>query len=119
VRGDFALAASRAHSAHSLNPLSAAPVTQQAAAEEGLRNLVQAYALYIRAVDLEPENPDTWFDLGEFQLLTIHDARGAFDSLNRSYTLDPLGPAGQPGGPLDQARCRAFHRLCNRVRGGA
>lgn len=115
VRGDYVLAAARARSAHSLNPLDADPVTQEAAAEEGLNNAVKAYALYIRAVRLEPENPDTWFDLGQFQLLTLHDPRAAFDSLNRAYTLDPHGAAAERGGLLDQARCQAFQRLCERA----
>jgi predicted TPR repeat methyltransferase len=58
---------------------------------------------YRRATRLQPENPDTWFQLGYYELLEC-DVFPACAALNHAYTLDPFGPTGVPGGPLDQAR---------------
>lgn len=110
VDSRYDVALERARAARSLNPLSVTAVTAEAQAEEGRGNLQEAYDLYVQAVRLEPENPDTWFTLGDFQLQTLRNARAAFDSLNQSYTLDRFGPAAEPGGLLDQARCQAFRR---------
>jgi hypothetical protein len=63
---------------------------------------------------MQPENPQTWLYLGEYQLLRC-DVFPAYRALNNAYTLDPFGPTGVPGGPLDQARAYGEKRAtCRR-----
>ena len=64
---------------------------------------------YRRATRLQPENPDTWVALGRYELC-FGDVFDAYRALNQAYTLDPFGPAGIPGGPLDQARAAVEKR---------
>lgn len=103
-RGDFAAAAAAAEDAHGLNPLSPEPLFRWAVAEEVRGDEAEARRLYVKAVDLQPLDPETWFQLGVFELDAAGDCRAAYTYLNRSYTLDRFGPAGEPGGPLDVAR---------------
>ncbi len=93
-----------ARSAHSWNPLSLEAYRAWALAEDALGNPADALRLYRREVALQPENATTWFDLGQFELEGLRDLCHAYDALNQAYTLDPWGPAGLPGGLLDQAR---------------
>jgi hypothetical protein len=93
-RGDLELAASRAEQAAELNPLAVEPLHVHAAVEEGRGELATAERLYVEAVDLQPRNPQTWYELGRFEF----EARGNLDEalrfLDRSYGLDAYGPAG-------------------------
>jgi predicted TPR repeat methyltransferase len=67
-----------------------------------------------RATRMQPENPDTWVQLGEYQLERC-DVFAAYRALNNAYTLDPFGPTGVPGGPLDRARAYVEKRAtCRR-----
>ena len=52
----------------------------------GRRN-AQALTLYRKARDLEPKNPETWYELGAFELRLSHP-RAAYRDLNHAYTLD-------------------------------
>jgi hypothetical protein len=63
--------------------------------------------LYLQATSLEPRNPETWYQLGLFELNTLDAPQAAYRDLNRSYTLNPFGPLGQPCSPLDIARAKA------------
>ena len=65
-RGRLEQAASSAKSAHSLNPLSIAPLQAWASAEEDAGNLARARELYAQAVDLQPLNWESWYQLGLF-----------------------------------------------------
>ena len=103
-RNDFAAAAEAASGAHDLNPLSTDPLFKGAAVEEIRGNVEAARRLYVEAVDLQPLDPETWYALGSFEFHTARDCRAAYDYLNRSYTIDRFGPAGDKGGPLDRAR---------------
>jgi O-Antigen ligase len=103
-RGDARTSLRAAKEAHSLNPLALDPLWLQAATLASQHRLLPARKLYLDAVSLEPKNAETWFELGAFDLRTYGDARAAYNELNRSYTLNPFGPAGEPCGPLDQAR---------------
>jgi hypothetical protein len=63
---------------------------------------------------MQPENPDTWLQLGEYQL-ELCNVFPAYRALNNAYTLDPFGPTGVPGGPLDRARAYVEKRAtCRR-----
>ena len=94
--------------AHSYDPLSVDALQLEAALEDAANHQLRAERLYRQAVDLEPQNSDTWYALGEFYF-SYGAWRLAYDALNNAYTYDPLGPAGQPCGLLDQARKKAFN----------
>ena len=100
-------ALTEARSAHAFNPLSVEALFAQALVESD----ANALKLYRRARDLEPTNPETWYQLGAFELL-IGRPRDAYRDLNQSYTLDSYGPASLKGGPLDQARCKVDPATC-------
>ena len=69
----------------------------------------QAAALrwYRRAVSLQPENSSTWYALGSYEFF-VGRYKLALHDLDRAYGLDPYGPAGRPGGLLDQARAKVL-----------
>jgi O-Antigen ligase len=97
-------AASDARSAHDLNPLSIDPYRAWAGAEIESGHAAAGLQLYEREVSLQPENSDTWYDLGAFEYQVLRDPCHAYDALNQAYTLDPYGPAGTKGGLLDRSR---------------
>jgi hypothetical protein len=103
-RGDAVGAARAASDARDLNPLALEPLLVQALAAEVAGADDAALRLYREAIDLQPRNGDTHFQLGLYQLETLREPCVAYDALNDAYTLDPRGPAGEPGGPLDRAR---------------
>jgi O-Antigen ligase len=99
--GDFDAAASRAEEASGLNPLAVEPLHVQAAAEELRGDVAAAEQLYADAVDLQPRNPETWYELGRFEFESRRDLGAALRFLDRSYALDAYGPAGPK---LDEVR---------------
>jgi O-Antigen ligase len=100
-------ALTEARSAHAFNPLSVEALFAQALVDSD----ANALKLYRRARDLEPTNPETWYQLGAFELF-IDRPRAAYRDLNHSYTLDSYGPASLKGGALDQARCKIDPATC-------
>jgi tetratricopeptide (TPR) repeat protein len=108
ARADPELAAE----AHSWNPVSVVPLLTEAALEESLGHRGAALRLYRQAVDTQPENPDAWVALGQFQL-AHDDPCGALRSLNEAYALDRYNPViAVKGGALDVARVRAAKVGC-------
>jgi hypothetical protein len=93
-RGDLDAAASRAKDAAALNPLAVEPLHVHAAAEELRGDLATAERLYADAVELQPRNPETWYELGRFEFDARGDLQAAFDYLDHSYALDAYGPSG-------------------------
>jgi tetratricopeptide (TPR) repeat protein len=93
-RGDLDLAADDAADAAALNPLSIEPLHVEALARELNRQLDAAQRLYIEAVDLQPDNPETWYELGRFEFQSRGDLGAALRYLDRSYGLDAYGPSG-------------------------
>jgi hypothetical protein len=88
-RGDLEQAASSAKSAHSLNPLSIAPLQAWASVEEDDGKLARARELYAQAVDLQPLNWASWYQLGLYDREVLgHDAV-ARRELRRALELDP------------------------------
>ena len=85
-------------------------VVRQALVEPDNAKAVQ---LYRRARDLEPTNPETWYQLGAFELY-IKRSRDAYRDLNHAYTLDNFlfGPKKLAGHQLDQARCKVDPATC-------
>jgi tetratricopeptide (TPR) repeat protein len=85
-------AVDRAERARSLNPLAVEPIFAQAVAEEARGSDGEALELYISAVELQPKNSRTWFELGRFEL----DAglrESGIRHLLRSRELDRWGPS--------------------------
>jgi hypothetical protein len=102
-RAGGAEAVAAAARAHRLNPLSVdALLTQALVAPDEER----ALHYYEAATELQPENWQTWYRLGLFQLdlRESPDVCAAYVALNNAYTLDPHGNRWVPGGPLDRAR---------------
>jgi tetratricopeptide (TPR) repeat protein len=108
-RGAAASAASDARSARWLNPLSTDPLYALGDAESAGGRGAAALEHYRDAVRLQPENSSTWYALGSFEFYTGR-YRDALRDLDRAYGLDPYGPAGRPGGLLDQARAKVEGR---------
>jgi len=109
VRNDPGQGLADARSARAFNPLSVDALFLEAILEP---SDAKALELYRRARDLEPTNPETWYQLGAFELRYLERPRDAYRDLNQSYTLDSYGPASLKGGPLDQARCKIDPATC-------
>jgi O-antigen ligase len=103
--GHLAAAGDRADEARELNPLSIEPFWARALAEAEAGEEAAAVADYERAALLQPENSDTWYSLGAYEYRVGRYGR-AYRNLDWAYGLDPWGPAGRPGGLLDQVRAR-------------
>ena len=108
-RGDVPAAVSDARAARWLNPLSTDPLLALGDAESARQDEAAGLAAYRKAVRLQPENSSTWYALGSFEFFTGR-YRVALHDLDRAYGLDPYGPAGRPGGLLDQARAKVEGR---------
>jgi O-antigen ligase len=94
-RGDVEQAADTAESAHSLDPLSVEPLQAWAAAEEAAGRIAKARKLYVRAVDLQPLNWATWYELGRFDSEVLGDEAASRRELGRAHELDPHNPSVQ------------------------
>lgn len=97
-------AADEARTAQGLNPLSLEPLFARARAAERARAPRAAHELYERATGLQPENPESWYQLGIFRYLVLEDECGAYQALNEAYTLDPKSRVWTKGGTLDVVR---------------
>jgi hypothetical protein len=104
-RSEAALSDARA--AHTLNPLATDPLYALGDTEAARHDEEAALRYYRQAVDLQPENSSTWYALGSYEFFTGR-YKEALHDLDRAYGLDPYGPAGRPGGLLDQARAKVL-----------
>ena len=109
----LASALQRALRAKDLNPLAVEPlyaiahVHQRGAAPE------DAEEHYVNAVELQPENPETWYFLGLYEY-NLGRMCAAWTFLNNAYTLDPAGRQWSEGGPLDVALEAVNRGACER-----
>ena len=101
-RGDVEDARDAAELARSLDPLSLDPLFARARVEEDAGEPAAALASYLRAADLQPENPVPWYELGLYEF-SRGDRCSAYVHLNRSYTLDPAGTQWTPHSELVQS----------------
>jgi hypothetical protein len=101
-RGDLPVAADAWNRAHSLNPFSVEPLLLWANAESAAGRIPKAKSLFRQAADVQPENPEVWYQFGRFELDVDKYYKLAYVYLNRSYSLDRFGPATD--GSLDRAR---------------
>jgi tetratricopeptide (TPR) repeat protein len=102
ARKDYAGAAEAARTARSLNPLAVEPLFTEALATGFQRR--DARPLYLRAVELQPENWRTWFELGEYELVAMNALDDAYLDLDKAYSLDPRNVV--VGSQLDLTRKR-------------
>lgn len=102
--GELKAAASSARRAQSLSPLSPEPLFARATIAGLAGDERAAEAFYEQATRLQPENPDTWWELGLFRQLALGNQCSAYFAFNAAYTLDPRGSRFSAGGPLDLAR---------------
>ena len=103
ARGDLDAAEDAAARARALDPLSLAPVFARARVDEARGDDAAALAAYREAVRLQPENPQSWYELGLYEF-DKGDRCSAYVHLNEAYTRDPAGRQWTEGGELDQAR---------------
>jgi tetratricopeptide (TPR) repeat protein len=85
-------AADQADSARALNPFAIDPIFVAAEAAYARGDARKALRLYVRATELQPENWNTWYELGSFEgALKSYD--WAELHLARARELNPFGPA--------------------------
>ena len=104
VAGNTESARDQALWARFFNPLAAEPFLALARVAERQGRVLRAEREYIRAVELQPQNPETWYTAGIFEFEVRDNMCAAFRYLNEAYTLDPVGNQWVDGGPLDIAR---------------
>jgi tetratricopeptide (TPR) repeat protein len=81
--------------AHSLNPLADEPHSVQAEAQYALGNRRRAWELYLQAAEIQPDDKETWFRLGQFEFETLGCPQAALPHLRRFVELDPQGRGGE------------------------
>jgi O-antigen ligase/polysaccharide polymerase Wzy-like membrane protein len=92
--------------AHAYDPLSTDALTEWAAFEQVV-DPRRALQLYRDAVSLEPQNYETWLDLGDFYW-DSHRWAEAYLAYSQSWQDNRYGPTGIPCGRLDQARYKVL-----------
>ena len=97
---DLGAAAASARRAQSLNPLSPEPLYARATVASSAGDNAAAEQFYEQATRLQPENPDTWWELGFFRQIALGNQCSAYFALNAAYTLDPKSSRFTPHGPL-------------------
>ncbi|HEX2303526.1 MAG TPA: O-antigen ligase family protein [Gaiella sp.] len=97
-----------------LNPLAPGALQALALAADADGDRRGAVAWYEKATELQPENPDVWYDLGLYHVVATGDQCAVYQALNNSYTLDPNSSRWIPGGPLDVARDAVDAGACER-----
>jgi hypothetical protein len=102
--GDLARALDEANWARFFSPVSVDPIFAEARVAEAERVQWRAERWYIDAVELQPDNPLTWYTLGIFEFDVRKNLCAAYRYLNNAYTLDPSGNQWVRGGPLDVSR---------------
>jgi hypothetical protein len=90
-RGDLSAARKDAKRARWLNPLALDPLRAEAAVAEAQARGQDALELYVKAVELQPENWQSWYELARFeQAVGLRDA--AMRHATRAAQLDPKNP---------------------------
>jgi len=101
IRGESATAFADARDARAADPLALQPLLLLSAFARDAGDLPGARRELLAAVDLQPENANSWLALGSFDLTEGHPKR-ALPSLKRAYALDPTVPV--TGEALTHAR---------------
>ena len=103
-----------ANRARRLNPLSLEPLQVRALVADAAGDDAAAVAWYEKATQLQPDNPDAWYDLGLYLAIATGDQCAAYAAFNHSYTLDPKSSRWVEGGPLDVARDAVNNGACEK-----
>ena len=101
---DYDARAGPAERGASLNPLLARAHLRARPDRGAPGRRARGQARYVDAVELQPENPETWYALGLYEYEVIRDLCAAHEYFERAFALDPVGNQWVPGGPLDVAR---------------
>jgi O-Antigen ligase len=104
VAGNTDSARDQALWARFFNPLSPEPFFALARVAERQGLVLRAEREYRHAIELQPENPETWYTAGIFEFEVRDNMCAAYRYLNEAYTRDPVGNQWVDGGPLDIAR---------------
>jgi hypothetical protein len=91
--GKPASALASAESARGLNPLSVEPLRAEANARVLAGDVAGAGIALAEAVGVQPDNPETWYELGAFELQIAKRPEVAIEPLVRAAELDPHGDA--------------------------
>ena len=91
-RGDPEAAREAADRARSLNPLAIEPIHAAALAEEQRRRRQEALELYVEAVELQPENSETWYQLARYEA-SVGLRNEAIKHVGQAQALDPKNEA--------------------------
>ena len=87
TRGDAGAALADARTAADSDPVSVDPLWEQSAIYSALGNQTAARSQLVQATSLQPDNPQTWAQLGAFDLQR-HQARLALVELSTAHRLD-------------------------------
>jgi O-antigen ligase len=90
---DYTLAESDARRAMSENPVDYQPMVWLADAQADLHHPKSGYASIVRAVQLQPSNPQTWYELAIYDAYQLGDPQDALSALSRSLFLYPQSSA--------------------------
>jgi tetratricopeptide (TPR) repeat protein len=112
--GNLDAARDRALRARFFDPLAVDPIFTLAGIAQRQGRPREAIDRYVQAVELQPENPETWYALGFYEFEVIGNMCDAYRFLNNAYTLDSAGTEWIKGGPLDQARDAVNAGACER-----
>ncbi len=90
-RGELGTAAERAREARALDPTSVEPLFALGFVFDAQGDFFRAREQYARAVEIQPENREAWFQLGRLEY-EVERYQDAYIRFNRMYELDPHGP---------------------------
>ncbi len=88
AHGNVTAALGDARTAAAADPVSVDPLLTEATLYGALGQLGTARRELLHAVELQPENPNSWLALGEFDLYTLHEAQTALPELRKALSLD-------------------------------
>ena len=111
---DYTKARDDAERSRWFDPLAVDPLWTLAAVAARQGDGEEALRRYVQAVELQPENPDTWYAIGIYEYQVTGDMCLAYRYLNNAYTLDPAGTEWVKGGALDRARAAVNAGACEK-----
>lgn len=88
VQGNTAGALNDARTAANDDPLDYFPLWVEASIFDHLHDRAAAVTAYRRAVTVQPHNPITWLELGDYLLKTLHQPRLALGALEQAHHYD-------------------------------
>ena len=88
-RGDGAAALAQAKQAHDVDPLSLDPLYAISTIQTAAGRNAEAGAALEEAVRLQPDNPDPWLRLAEFEFNTLQRPAAALKAIRPALYLDP------------------------------